>query len=234
MKIFDTHLHLQDFDLLPFEWGKAISKCICVSAMPSDWEKVRDLTKAFPSEIVPAFGLHPWYIDKAPTNWKQLLKKFLETSGNACVGECGLDRLKGASLDMQKSVFQAHIDLAKTYQRPILIHCVKAWDILDAFGADLPPKFVFHSFNAHLFQARWILDFGGYIAVNASILRSKDFDSVLKFIPADRLLLESDAPYQTKLSDLPDLCAKIAHIRGEKLEDLVQQLYLNAKELTNE
>lgn len=234
MEIFDTHLHLQDFETLLPEWGRSGFRCVCVSAKISDWDKVTTLYKAYPVQIAPAFGLHPWYADQAPENFALILARHLESFPKALVGECGLDRVKGAPFETQQNVFDAHIRLAKAYQRPLLIHCVKAWGAMEAFWRVLPEKFVIHSFNARPEQARLVLRSGGYIAVNSSILANKTAEEVLNLVPADKLLLESDAPYQTKLSNLPELCAKIAEIRGEKLEYLEHRLYLNAKELVDD
>ncbi len=234
MEIFDTHLHLQDFETLPPEWGRDVTRAICVSAHLSDWAQVAALYQKFPQNLAPAFGLHPWYAEEASENFETLLEDKLRSFPQAMVGECGLDFLKGAHREVQESIFETHIRLAQAYHRPILIHAVKAWPLMAKYFPKLPEKFVIHSFNARPEQVRQILKYGGMIAVNASILKNKTATEILRLIPADKLLLESDAPYQTALDELPNLVQKIADIRMEKLEDLANQLYLNALELTHE
>ena len=71
------------------------------------------------------------------------------------------------------------------------------------------------------------------MALNAKILNKNKAEEILRALPPERLLLESDAPYQTRVETIPDLCKKIALIQGIKVEVLAQQIYANTLEIMN-
>ncbi|MBE6450494.1 MAG: TatD family deoxyribonuclease [Alphaproteobacteria bacterium] len=231
MPYFDTHIHLQDFEQDIFSVLKKIQKCICVSAKVSDWEKVAQIYEQYPDMIVPAFGLHPWYINNTAKNWEQELETYLKKYPLAMVGECGLDRLKSKDEQAQKDVLIKQINLAKKYNRTMLLHMVKADMWLQDIWELLPQKFVFHSFNANTDLLKKVLQFGGYVAFNKKILKNKQANEIVSLVPSDKILIESDAPYQSSVDDMIELTTTLADIRKEKLEVLLQHLYNNASEL---
>ncbi len=238
MRLVDTHIHLQDFDIPAEEvvgllQQNGIDKCVCISATEDDWEKVGALAQKFPQTVIPAFAIHPWYAQSAKSGWRNRLEQKLKDFPQALIGECGLDLLKGAEISLQQKVFEEHIALAKQYHRPLLLHMVKAWNLLNNYWNELPQPFVFHSFNGSAELLRQIIKYGGHIALNAKILQTKHAKEVIKNAPENRLLLETDAPYQSKISDLPHLCEKIALIRGERVEDLADNVYYNSLRIIN-
>ena len=88
------------------------------------------------------FGLHPWYLDKKTYEVElEKLETLLQENKIIAIGECGLDKLRGPDLDFQISVFEMQLHLAKKYNRPVIIHCVRAFNELIAtvknVGADL-------------------------------------------------------------------------------------------------
>ena len=238
MHFIDTHIHLQDFDIPAEEVIRllrqnGVDKCICISAAEDDWEKVSALAQKFPQTVIPAFAIHPWNAHSAKSGWNSRLEQKLKDFPQALIGECGLDLLKGTEILLQQKVFEEHIALAKQYHRPLLLHMVKAWNLLNNYWKTLPQPFVFHSFNGSAEMLRQIIKRGGYIAVNAKILRTKHAEEIIKNAPKDRLLLETDAPYQSKISDLPVLCEKIALIRGERVEETADNVYYNSLRIIN-
>ena len=201
--------------------------------MEDDWEKVGALAQKFPQTVVPAFAIHPWYVHNAKSGWRNRLEQKLKDFPQALIGECGLDLLKGAEPSRQQKVFEEHIALARQYHRPLLLHMVKAWNLLNDYWKELPQPFVFHSFNGSVEMLRQIIKCGGYVAVNAKILRTKRAEEIIKNAPKDRLLFETDAPYQSKIFDLPVLCEKIALIRGERVEETADNVYYNSLRIIN-
>lgn len=233
MIFFDTHIHLQDMPSSSSQALKAagVGRCVCVSAQESDWSAVGSLAASLPDLIVPAFGLHPWYAVDAASGWVERLEQNLKKYPRALVGECGFDRLKTQNFDIQAQIFDIQIKLAKKYRRTLLIHAVKAWEWLEPYWQKLPAKFVFHSFNGRPEHLKNIFKYNGYIAVNKSILKNKTAVEILKTVPRDRFLLETDAPYQSNPADLPFLCRQIAQIRGEDCQELAEALYQNGMEM---
>lgn len=236
MRFVDTHIHLQDYSATPEEViarlrAAGTDKVVCVSAHQSDWPKAAALADKFPDCVVPAFAVHPWYISEISASWAEQLADYLRQYPQAAIGECGFDRLKNPDFTAQKAVFDIHIELARKFQRPLLIHAVKAWAWLDEYWEKLPEKYVFHSFNAHPENLKNIIRYGGYVAVNEGIFKNKAAAEVIRQISLNRLLFESDAPYQSKAESLAELCRKAALIRDMDMADLAAAVYANSEEM---
>lgn len=237
MRFIDTHIHLQDFkaissdNLIQKLSENQIDRCICVSAKPDDWSKVAAWSDNFSDHIVPAFAVHPWYVNNLPTNWSDELEKSLVNYPQALIGECGFDTLKNQDFATQQQVFDIHVNLARIYHRTLLIHAVKAQSLFERYWKKLPNKFVIHSFNGSLEYLKQIVKAGGYAAFNSKILRNKQFADILQYIPEDRILLESDAPYQSSVEELAALCEKIGKIRNKSLEEISSLIYANSLEI---
>lgn len=238
MPYFDTHIHIQDFKQSAAETIKllqqqGINRCVCVSAMEADWEKVAALYEQFPQTVVPAFGIHPWYAEKISFGWRHRLQKLLQRFPTALIGECGLDRLKNPNLKNQEKVFKIQIDLAETFQRPLLIHAVKSFEWLQKFWGVLPEGYVFHSFNGPPQLLKKVIDSGGYAAFNFKIFQTKSAEQILKMIPPQRILFESDAPFQSQPHDIAAMCRRIAAIRAENEDELEKIVYQNSLKMIN-
>ncbi len=233
MQFTDSHIHLQDYKTKNAQQIIAelreynFTKVICVSAQSDDFSYLATLAELAPELIIPAFGIHPWYIDKVPTDWPELIRHFLQQYPQGILGECGFDRLKGVDLVQQKAVFQTHIELAKEFNRPLNIHLVHAEDILASIFKQLPPKFLLHSFSGSISFLRQILHHGGYISINPLILRNPKSHDLIKAIPSDRLLVESDGPFQSDYSYLPDFIKQISQIKKIDSLSLSRQIQQN-------
>ena len=114
--MIDAHIHLIDIQddvdvFLADQKAKAIQQLWCNSTRPSDWQKVCDLC-ATRRRIFPFFGVHPWYVDRLPKDWKDQLASFVKT--HTCgVGEIGLDRVRFKdTFDIQKRIFNEQLMLA--------------------------------------------------------------------------------------------------------------------------
>ncbi len=236
MFYFDTHIHIQDFkDNHIFDKieNAKIVKCICVSAKQTDWEKVAYIYEKHTNVVIPSFGLHPWYISDKTADWAKKLEYYLNKFQCALIGECGFDSLKNDNYEMQKDVFLTQVYLAKKYNRALLLHAVKAHKWLSDIWNELPPKFVFHSFNSRIDLLKKVLDCNGYIALNKKILNNKQAREIILNVPMNKMLIESDAPYQSNINDLSYLVEKISFIKEEKIEDVINALYTNAMEIVN-
>lgn len=89
-----------------------------------------DLLPTYPEGVKLSVGLHPWKVTDA---WKEEVSLIREASKRAdvwAIGECGLDKVKGGVLSLQMEAFRAQIALAEELQKPMVIHCVRAFDEL--------------------------------------------------------------------------------------------------------
>ena len=103
-------------------------------------------------------GIHPWYI-KDKERQLQLLKEILNYPNIVAIGEAGLDKLRGVSLDIQIEVFIAQALLSEELQKPLIIHCVKAWEELVAIKKEIKPQaqWVIHGFRGSDQLARQLI-----------------------------------------------------------------------------
>ncbi len=230
MKFIDTHIHLQDYKLISApQIIAAARECgvngfVCISAKEDDWAKVLELSTQYP-EVVPALGLPPWHVRQA--------------TPRAQIGEAGLDRIKDGELLPQAEAFEIQIQLAKKYNRVLLIHAVKAAEWLPRFWPLLKGvRFVFHSFSGAKDLIKPIVENSGYVSFSQSILRMKNVAEIVCAVPQNCLLLETDGPYQslekgTESSPcfLPELLTKLAEYRHEDTEKLAAKVYQNSKDL---
>ena len=243
MKFIDTHIHLQDYkaryttNILAASLSAGVEKLVCCGTSPQDWDKVAELSRQGEGRIIPAFGLHPWYIEKAGSDWEHKLAHQLRLFPNALVGECGLDSLKPPLIDKQLEVFRRHISLSKQYSRPLIVHLVKAQTWVEQMWQELPEKFVLHSFSGSPEFGAEAARRGGYISFSLSIFRHKRAAELVQSIPPDKILLETDGPWQPLSSgdisspeQLPQLAQYIADLRGEEAKHFASAVYHNSEE----
>ncbi len=242
----DSHIHLQDYktqdikNIVTNAQKNKVALFVNASSHPSDWNIVADLAKQYP-QIIPAFGVHPWYVDNTPHNWSVCLEQMLKANPRAWVGECGVDRLKNKDLAKQLSFFEPQVEIARTMDRPLIIHAVKADEILSAYFSMLPERTIFHSFTGSVEWGKKIQQYGFFIGLNFSVLRKKNSEKIIKNIDLSRILLETDGPYQSGIpqvetlpQDLPLLAEKIASIRKISVDKLMQILEDNRQLFSGE
>lgn len=210
MKAFDAHLHLRDERLWPHRevFFRAMIEADITGALecacqPSEWS--RHLSPPPEITLYTAYGFHPWYADQATLETYQTLATLLEANPTACVGECGLDGIRPTTPQQrrqQHDVLLAQLDLAVTYQRPVILHGARAWQALfDAVkpfihklpaillhGAAFAPELLKHP----LFQHREKC----FFSINTSLLNphAKTLHRLLPHLPVEQLLIETDAP----------------------------------------
>lgn len=201
----DAHNHLQDPRLgdpgpvIAAMKLSGVSRCVVNATREADWAAVENLARANPGFILPAFGIHPWQAHTAGAGWKETLAALLEKHPLASIGECGLDQwIVDPPLEIQRPVFLGQVRLARAMDRPLSIHCLKAWGALfDAFAeTPPPPRFLMHSFGGSIETARRLIPLGAYFSFSGHFLhpRKSAVLDVFRKLPHDRILLETDAP----------------------------------------
>lgn len=142
-----------------------------------------------------SIGMHPWYIKEE--NWEikfASLKNYSQHKNVAAIGECGLDKVCKTDFTLQKNVFTQHILLANQIHKPLIIHCVKAWQevlqLLRKHNNHVP--IVFHGFNGKLSIAKQIIGEGHYLSFGKALLTKLPLIKVLRMLPLNKLFLETD------------------------------------------
>ena len=207
--MIDPHNHLQDPRLTPFLpevipaiLKAGIKKCVVTGTSETDWPKVAALAAEHPDLIIPAFGLHPWKIADRSPNWLENLRKFLKSHPHALLGECGLDEwIKNPDRQAQAQVFADQINLALSLRRPLVIHCLQAWGSLFKLLeiSPLPPHSLFHSYGGSAESAKRLAKFDPWFSFSGYFLdpHKKKARNAFKTLPANRILIETDAPDMT-------------------------------------
>lgn len=236
MQFIDSHLHLQDYktnnapQIIAELKSKGFAKVVCASSLPSSWQVVAELAEQYPDMVLPAFGIHPWYIDDAPKDWAQKLCTYLEKFRQSWVGECGLDRLKAPSEEKQLDAFSIQIEISKQFSRPLNVHALKAENWFDRLWGQMPKRFMLHSFGGSLNFLDKALAAGAFISLSQAVFKRKNAKEIIQNIPLSRLLLESDGPFLSDYSDIPELARQISLIKQMEYQQLVQEVYNNFEE----
>jgi TatD DNase family protein len=135
-----------------------------------------------------SIGIHPCFA--AHANLEEL-KEWSTHKHVVAIGECGLDKLCATDFLLQQQLFEQQIVLANSLQKPLLIHCVKAWDeVLNILQACKVPV-IFHGFNKSKELALQLTAKGYYLSFGKA-LQHERIKQVMAFLPPTQLLLETD------------------------------------------
>ena len=254
MKLFDAHNHIQDERIFPvLEKVMERARLAGISGMAvkgcceRDWSRVVEIANRHPDACL-AFGLHPWFIGGRSEQWSQRLEGLLTTYPQASVGEVGIDHaIENRNADDQERIFFKQLEIAHKYDRPVTIHCRRAWgrliELLDQFG-ELPCGMLIHCFGGSPEIAIELVKRGAYISFSGSITRpnSRKAGPAIRAVPDDRILIETDAPdimphgivdapssVLNEPSNLGYVLAKAAELRGVSEEALAEITLCNAE-----
>lgn len=194
---FDAHAHLPTAEpcCVPEGW----SGVVC-AVRESEFGRLAALAGAN-AGVIPAFGLHPWFLRERSSNWLETLRFFLENTPRAQLGEIGLDKIRAAEvpLEEQTDVFRTQLRLAAALNLPAHLHCVRAWgEMMSLIRAEKQlPKLHFHAFSGSVEIARELLKTADVtFSFSPQQLRSdsEKLRRVRTSLPPERLFEESDAP----------------------------------------
>ncbi len=233
MQFTDSHIHLQDYktkntqQIISELRNNDFAKLICVSSQPADFAEVARLTTLASDLIIPAFGIHPWYLDKITDNWLEQLRTYLLKYPQSIIGECGIDRLKGNNLAKQTSIFREHIKLASKLHKPLNIHLIHSEDIFAGLIKEITTPYMIHSFYGSMNFLDLLLRNNAYISLNPKILLRPRANEIIRTVPLERLLTESDAPFQSDYCDIPDFIRQISVLKSIPEEEIIFHIQQN-------
>jgi TatD DNase family protein len=149
-----------------------------------------------PSQEYLSVGLHPW-LDPALATEAAFARLAAEAAQARvlAVGECGLDRLVNTPLSVQAAIFSEHIRIAEGLGKPLVIHCVRAFDELARLVKSLKPKvpMILHGFNNRAEIARLLLRQGFYLSFGRALLNpGSGASQAFVDCPRERIFLETD------------------------------------------
>ncbi|MBB5322641.1 TatD family hydrolase [Marinobacter oulmenensis] len=203
--LVDAHCH---FDFPRFadhrgaEWQEARRRGLGAMVIPGvrqhDWDRVSGVANP-KNGIWFCLGIHPWFVQEhSPSDLDQLRDRLAQRpQGCLALGECGLDAIRG-DLEVQKEWFRAQVRLAAEQDWPLVIHSVRTHDQVHSILRQLNwsgPALV-HGFSGSYQQAVKLVDIGCYIGVGGVIThdRARKTRDAIARLPADALVLETDAP----------------------------------------
>ncbi|MEM1355002.1 MAG: Qat anti-phage system TatD family nuclease QatD [Planctomycetota bacterium] len=199
--LVDFHCHV---DLMPDPPGfirqrdRQEVRTLAVTTTPRAWPQNREWA-AGSTHVRPALGMHPQVVAERADEI-DLFEAFL--SETRYVGEVGLDGSKShtSSLDLQKAVFNRILSAcAREGERILSVHSLRAdVSVLDAIEELLPPTrgtVVLHWFTGSTKQAVRAVELGCYFSLNPLMLQTPRHQQLVRAIPLDRLLTETDAPF---------------------------------------
>lgn len=247
--IFDSHAHYDDsrFDEIRDELFNALANngvggivnCGCDGESS---KKALEMAEKY-DFIYAAVGIHPGNMDSETTVAE--IEELAKHKKCVAIGEIGLDYYwTQDNKPQQKQVFCQQLELSKKIGLPVIVHDRDAHaDTLEILK-EYKPEGVVHSFSGSPEMAKELLDLGFYIGVGGVITfkNARRLPEVVKMLPEDRILLETDAPYlapvpyraKTNHSALIYYAAeKIAEIRGTDTEHILKVSFENAKKFFN-
>lgn len=164
-------------------------------------------------------GVHPWYSEDVQPQLK-FLKEIAGDSRIVAIGETGLDKLRGPELSIQQAVFEQQIELSEQLQKPLIIHCVKAWEELLALKKKHNPRqaWIIHGYRGKTELTHQLVLHGFMFSIG-----DKLNTDALRTIPLDRLFCETD---ESDMS-IESVYKKVAEALDVDMETLADQIGQN-------
>lgn len=202
--IIDTHAHLnmEQFqldikDVLDRAYQADVKKIIIIGMDQPSNQKAIDMARKSP-DLYATAGIHPANVDDDQDI--SAVEALLKDPKVVAVGECGIDLYwRKDNLEVQKQIFQAHIELAIKYQLPLVIHNRDAFDVIYDMLVPYKGKVkgVFHCFSSDLEDAKKAIDLGFYIGIDGPVTfkNAIDIHKIVLEIDLKYLLVETDSPF---------------------------------------
>ena len=194
--------------------------------------------------VYAAVGIHPHEAAEASATWEEELYALAQHKKAVAIGEIGLDyHYDFSPRDVQRKVFEKQLDIAKELSLPVIIHDREAHgDMYDILSSRKDLSGVIHCFSGSVELARQTVDMGMYIGLGGAVTfkNARVPVEVAQYIPLDRLLLETDAPYMTPVpyrgkrcdsSHIALTAQKIADVKGITVDELLKVTRQNVERL---
>ena len=249
MRLVDSHCHLnyeglaerQD-EVLDTARGRGVTGFLNISTRQREWDDVISAAERN-SDVWATVGVHPHEADAHPDLGASALVEAAAHPRVVAIGECGLDYYYDKSdRAAQRHRFQAHIDAAREAALPLVIHTREAEaDTAEMLGQAVEQGGVggvLHCFTGSAGLAKRGLDLGFYVSLSGIVTfkNAQDLQETARWIPLDRLLVETDSPFLAPVPHrgktcepafVADTAAFLAELRGEEQEVLAEATTAN-------
>ncbi|MDD3788613.1 MAG: TatD family hydrolase [Petrimonas sp.] len=210
MELYDVHTHqifLEDND-------DPYHSCI-LDVYPLEFEVAKE---AYDRHAF-SCGIHPWYSEDSENQMKYL-SEIASDSRIVAIGETGIDKLRGPSFDIQIPVFRKHVELSEKLRKPLIIHCVKAWDDLVRVRQEMNPAqpWIIHGYRSNPENTKRLVREGFMFSIGDKV----NVDS-LPLIPIDSLFCETDEDEM----DIREVYLQAAQALNMEYEDFADKIAQN-------
>ena len=247
--LFDTHAHLHfpDFDadraeMMTRARQAGVTRMLTIGTEVPTSRAAIDLAESEP-DVWATVGVHPHDAVEADDGVLTEIERLAGAARVVAVGEIGLDFFRNLSpRDAQERVFRHLVGVARRVRKPVIVHCRDAHaDVLGILGDERVGEIggIMHCFSGDVAVARRCLDLGLLVSLAGPVTypNARALPDVARFVPADRLVVETDCPflppqgYRGKRNEpayLALTAARVAELRGEPLEEFARRSSDNA------
>ncbi|MBO9584551.1 MAG: TatD family hydrolase [Flavobacterium sp.] len=193
---------------------------------------VLELVNQYPKDFdaaIPFYsiGIHPWYIDESRIDEDlKIIEEKLQTQNCLAIGECGLDKRIEVLLDVQISVFEKQLQLAEKFKKPVVIHCVAAFQEVMAIKKKMKitVPMIIHGFSKNNQLAEQLIAAGFYLSFGKYLLKNPDLKTVFQNVPNDRFFLETDT-IEESIQQVYQLAAGYKKLDIKELQSVISSNY---------
>ena len=269
IKFVDVHGHIQfpDFDADRAEVvsraGDINVKMIAVGTQATTSKKAIEIAHQFPDDVWATVGFHPnhlsknWHYDEKEQSESRpevfdinILRELAKDPKVVSISECGFDLFyDNGDAKLQEKAFSEQANLARELNKPLMMHCRPSKGTDDAYeyalgilqdkSFDSLPK-IMHFYAGSLEMAKKLAGLGFYFTFGGVITFARSYDEVVKYLPLERIFVETDCPYVTPQSHrgkrnepayVVEVVQKLAQIKKLEFEDAAGKLYKNSAEV---
>lgn len=236
MRLYDTHFHLdlqKDIKCAIEEINNHKIYTIAMTNLPVLYEKELQYMSPY---IRIGLGFHPELVREYKKYIPLMWKKMNEAR---YIGEVGLDFTDSSSKVDQLDFFSELVDRCRNDQNKIMsIHSRKAEkEVLDLLGNGFAFKAILHWYSGNISQVEEAVEKGCYFSINANMVNSKRFEAMMKIVPANRILLETDYPFGLTNETHHETLEQVVAIFSQKLhfsnEEAEMIFWENFRQLLN-
>lgn len=194
----------------------------------SNQSDVLELVNQYPQEFdasIPNYsiGIHPWHIVEDTIDADlEIIESKLKDDNCLAIGECGLDKRIEFPMALQQMVFEKQLALAEKYRKPVVVHCVAAFQEVIAVKKKMAISvpILIHGFSKNKETAEQLIANGFYISFGKYLLRNPELELVFKSIPKERLFLETDT-IEEEIAAVYALAAKYRNIEMGEMRAII-------------